>query len=177
MIYPAPAVLVSCGTLDRSNFFTVAWTGTVCTNPAMCSISVRPERYSHELIMESMEFTINLTTEDMAYATDLVGVKSGRGINKWNETGLTPVPGVNVACPMIDESPLSIECRVQEVLHLGSHDMMIARVLGLLADEQFIDPETEAFNLEKAKLIAYSHGAYYSLGNKIGRFGWSVKKK
>lgn len=177
MIYPAPAVLVSCGTPQHNNFLTVAWTGTICTNPAMCSISIRPERYSYGLIMDTMEFTINLTTEKMAYATDLAGVKSGRDIDKWAVTGLTPEPGVNVGCPMIGESPLSIECRVQETINLGSHDLIIAHVAGILADEQYFDADTQAFDLEKARLIAYSHGAYYSLGNKIGRFGWSVKKK
>ncbi|MCH5345600.1 MAG: flavin reductase family protein [Muribaculaceae bacterium] len=177
MIYPAPAVLVSCGTADTSNFLTVAWTGTVCTNPAMCSISIRPERYSHSLIMETMEFTINLTTEAMARATDLAGVKSGRDGDKWKLTGLTPAPGVNVGCPMIEQSPLSIECRVTEVLRLGSHDMMIGRVMGVIADERYIDADTGKFNLERAGLIAYSHGAYYSIGEKIGHFGWSVKKK
>lgn len=177
MIYPLPAVLVSCGTMERSNIFTVAWTGTICTNPAMCYISVRPERYSYGLIKEQMEFTINLTTLNMAKATDWAGVRSGRDYDKWRETGLTPVKGVKVACPHIAESPLSIECRVREIVHLGSHDMFVAEVLDVLADEQFIDADTGAFMLDKADLLSYSHGAYYTLGETIGRFGWSVKKK
>ncbi len=177
MIYPLPAVLVSCGNNAVNNFFTVAWTGTICTNPAMCYISVRPERYSHSLIMANMMFTINLTTGRMARATDLAGVKSGRDINKWEATGLTPVPGVSVECPYIGQSPLSIECRVKEVLKLGSHDMMIAEVTNVLANPDLIDRDTGHFDLESAGLLAYSHGWYYSLGKQLGRFGWSVKKK
>lgn len=177
MIYPLPAVLVSCGTSSRSNFLTVAWTGTVCTNPAMCYISVRPERYSYGLIKETMEFTINLTCESMARATDWAGVRSGRDCDKWAETGLTPEPGVKVGCPSIAESPLSVECRVREIIALGSHDIIIGEVVNVRADADLIDPSTGAFDLDAARLIAYSHGAYYQLGPKIGRFGWSVKKK
>ncbi len=177
MIYPLPAVLVTCGTAAQSNFLTVAWTGTICTNPPMCYISVRPERYSHELIMENMEFTINLTTVDMARATDWAGVRSGRDHDKWRETGLTPQPGEAVACPAIKESPLNIECRVKTVMKLGSHDMFIADVLNVLADESLIDPETGAFDLGRAGLINYSHGHYYQQGEETGHFGWSVKKK
>lgn len=178
MIYPLPAVLVSCSDADgRSNLITVAWTGTVCTNPAMCYISVRPERYSYGMIKETMEFTINLTTAGMARATDWCGVKSGREVDKWKETGLTPVAGEKVGCPYVAESPLNIECRVKEIIRLGSHDMFIAEVLNVLADEELIDAETGAFDLGKAGLMNYSHGAYYAQGEKIGRFGWSVMKK
>ncbi len=178
MIYPLPAVLVSCGDINgRNNLITVAWTGTVCTNPAMCYISVRPERYSYDLIKESMEFTINLTTADMARAVDWCGVKSGRDFDKWKESGLTPVKGEKVKCPHVKESPLSIECRVKEIIKLGSHDMFLAEVLNVLADETYIDAETEAFDLGKAGLLNYSHGNYYKQGEKIGRFGWSVMKK
>lgn len=177
MIYPLPAVLVSCGTSERSNLLTVAWTGTICTDPPMCYISVRPERYSYNLIKETMEFTINLTTEAMARATDWCGVRSGRDFDKWQETGLTPVHGVKVGCPSIAESPLSIECRVKEIVHLGSHDMMIAEVLNLLADESLIDPRTGAFHLDRAGLINYTHGGYFTQGEKLGTFGWTVKKK
>ena len=177
MIYPLPAVIVSCGDSDQSNLITIAWTGTICTNPPMCYISVRPERYSHELIMRHMEFTINLTTAEMARATDWIGVRSGRDFDKWKETGLTPVAGQNVACPYIEESPLSIECRVKEVLRLGSHDMMIADVVNVIADEGLIDPETGKFDLGAAGLINYSHGHYYGQGAEIGHFGWSVRKK
>lgn len=177
MIYPLPAVLVTCGNMERSNMLTVAWTGTICTDPAMCYISVRPERYSHELIREQMEFTINLTTEAIAHATDWAGVRSGRDYDKWAETGLTPAEGHKVACPHIAESPLSIECRVKEIISLGSHDMFIAEVLCVLADEQLIDTQTGAFDLGGAGLINYSHGNYYGQGTQIGRFGWTVKKQ
>lgn len=177
MIYPLPAVLVTCGNMEHSNMLTVAWTGTLCTNPPMCYISVRPERHSYPLIKESMEFTINLTTAAMARATDWAGVRSGAGYDKWSETGLTPVAGVKVACPYIAESPLSIECRVKEIVHLGSHDMFVADVVNVLADESFIDPETGAFDMASAGLLNYSHGQYFEQGAPIGRFGWSVKKK
>lgn len=178
MIYPVPAVLVTCGdSPDNWNMLTVAWTGTICTDPAMCYISVRPSRHSYELIKASMEFTINLTSADMAKATDWAGVKSGRDYNKWQETGLTPIKGERVSSPYIAESPLSIECRVRDILHLGSHDMFIAEVVNVLADDRFIDPDTGAFRLDQAGLMAYSHGKYYELGKYIGHFGWSVKKK
>lgn len=178
MVYPAPAVLVSCGSsLPEANIFTVAWTGTVCTNPAMLSISVRPERHSYEIICREMQFTVNLTTADMARATDWCGVRSGRDFNKWKETGLTPVPGVNNTCYYVGESPLAIECRVKDIIRLGSHDMFIAQVVGLLADERYIDPDTGAFSLEKSGLMAYSHGKYFALGDCLGHFGFSVKKK
>ena len=178
MVYHLPAALVRCGDYDgESDLLTVAWTGTICTNPPMLYISVRPERYSYELIREQMEFTVNLTTESMAHATDWCGVRSGRDYNKWTETGLTPVKGVKVRCPFIEESPLAIECRVKEILSLGSHDMFIADVLNVLADERYLNPETGAFDLAASGLIAYSHGGYYPLGEKIGGFGFSVKKK
>lgn len=177
MIYPLPAVIVTCGDQHRSNMLTVAWTGTVCTNPAMCYISVRPERYSYELIAKQMEFTINLVTESMAHAADWVGVRSGRDFDKWEQTGLTPQPGQLVGCPSIAESPLNIECRVREIIHLGSHDMFLAQVMGVLANEELIDPDTGAFRLGDAKLVNYTHGHYYQQGQEIGHFGWSVKKK
>ena len=178
MIYPLPAVLVSCGnTPERRNLITVAWTGTICTNPAMCYISIRPERHSYGIIKEEMEFTINVTTEAMAQATDWCGVRSGRDYDKWKETGLTPIPGEKVGCPYIEEAPLSIECRVKEIIKLGSHDMFIAEVLNVLADEKYMDSETGAFDLAKALPISYSHGGYYTQGEKIGGFGWTVKKK
>lgn len=177
MIYPLPAVLVSCGTDQHSNLITISWTGTICTNPAMCYISVRPERHSYPLIKETMEFTINLTTKAMARATDWAGVKSGAEFDKWAETGLTPEPGQAVRCPSVKESPLSIECRVKEIVKLGSHDMFIADVVNVLADEDLIDPETGAFDLAAAGLINYTHGQYFEQGQPIGRFGWSVKKK
>jgi flavin reductase (DIM6/NTAB) family NADH-FMN oxidoreductase RutF len=178
MIYPVPAVLVTCGdTPENWTMLTVAWVGTICSDPAMCYISVRPERASYPLIVENMEFTINLTTADMARATDWAGVRSSRQYNKWEETHLTPIRGEKVASPTIEESPLSIECRVKEIMHLGTHDMFIADVLNVRADNRFIDPETGAFSFDKSRLLAYSHGFYYELGNMIGRFGFSVKKK
>ena len=177
MVYPVPAVLVTCGNAEYSNMITVAWTGTICTNPALLYISVRPERHSYNIIKEAMEFTVNLTTEAMAKAVDWCGVRSGRDYDTWAETGLNPKPGVKVSCPYIDESPLSIECRVREILHLGSHDMIIGEVLDVLAKNELIDSNTGAFDLGAAHLINYSHGHYYSQGNEIGRFGWSVKKK
>lgn len=178
MIYPLPAVLVSCGkSVDDSNLITVSWTGTICTDPAMCYISVRPERHSYEMIRENMEFTINLTTEAIARATDWCGVKSGRDYNKWKETGLTPEAGVKVSCPSVKESPLSIECRVKEIIPLGSHHMFVAEVLNVRADESLMDSLTGAFDLGAAGLLSYIHGAYYAQGDKIGKFGWTVQKK
>lgn len=177
MIYPLPAVLVSCGNADNSNLITVGWTGTVCTDPAMCYISLRPERHSYALVRDNMEFTINLTTAKMARATDWCGVRSGRDYDKWAETGLTPEPGITVRCPSIAEAPVSIECRVRQIVHLGSHDMFLAEVLSVLADESLLDPETGALRLDKAGLINYAHGEYFEQGPAIGRFGWSVMKK
>ena len=178
MINPLPAVLVTCGdTPEKWNMITVAWTGTICTDPAMCYISVRPSRHSYGLIKENMQFTLNLTTAEMAKATDWIGVKSGRDYDKWKETGLTPVAGVAVSCPHIAESPVSIECRVKTVMPLGSHDMFIAEVVNVLAKESLFDPETDAFMLEKAGLINYTHGHYYTQGEPLGRFGFSVMKK
>lgn len=177
MVNPVPAVLVTCGSSPEDwNVLTVAWTGTICTNPAMCYISVRKERHSHALIEKNMEFTINLTTEEIVNATDWCGVRSGRDTDKFKVTGLTPVPGELVKSPTLEQSPLSIECAVTEILHLGSHDMFLARVLGVRADERFIDTETGRFDLEKAHLICYSHGHYYALGKHLGHFGFSVRK-
>lgn len=177
MLNPLPAVLVTCGDAEHSNLLTVAWAGTICTDPAMLSISVRPERYSYDIIRRNMEFTVNLTTADMAAATDWCGVRSGRDYDKWKETGLTPVPGVAVHCPAIAESPLSIECRVREVLELGSHHMFVAEVANVLADDRWLDPATGRFDLERANLLIYSHGHYYGTGEHLGHFGFSVKKK
>ena len=178
MVYPLPAVLVTCGsTEDEYNMLTVAWTGTICSDPAMCYISVRPERHSYDIIRRNMEFTINLTTKDLARATDWCGVRSGRDYNKFKEMNLTPAKGVKVACPYIEESPMSIECRVRDIVKLGTHDMFVAEVLNVIADDRFIDPETGAFSLEKAGIIAYCHGQYYTLGERLGKFGWSVQKK
>lgn len=177
LIYPLPAVLVSCGAnADEFNLLTISWVGTICTNPPMCYISLRPERHSYDLIKTSGEFVINLTTESMAFATDWCGVKSGKDVNKFEAMGLTAVMAEKVQAPIIKESPLCIECKVKEIVPLGSHDMFIAEVLNVQANKQFIDPETDTFKLSDAGLIAYSHGHYYKLGEEIGRFGWSVQK-
>lgn len=177
MVYPLPAALVTVGaTPEEWNCLTVAWIGTICSDPAMLYISVRPERHSHAILMERMVFTVNLTTADMARATDWCGVRSGKDFDKWKETGLTPIPGEKVASPTIEQSPLSIECRVKSVTSLGSHDMFIAEVLNVRADSRYIDPETGRFALEKSGLMAYCHGHYFSLGEMIGKFGFSVQK-
>ena len=176
-IYPLPAVIVTCGDSPKNwNMLTISWVGTICSDPAMCYISVRPERASYPLLLKNMEFTINLTTEKMAFATDWAGVRSGKDFNKWEKTGLTPLEGEMVKSPTILESPLSIECRIKEVIHLGSHDMFISDVLNVRVDEELID-ETGKFHLEEAGLIAYSHGQYFELGKAIGKFGFSVKKR
>ena len=177
LIYPLPAVLISCGeTEEEYNMLTVAWVGTICTNPAMCYISVRPERHSYDIIKRTKSFVINLTNEDMARATDWCGVRSGKDYNKFQEMRLTPQKAQKVAAPIVLESPLSIECEVIEIKELGSHHMFIANVVNVQADERYIDPVTDEFRLSDAKLIAYSHGHYYKLGDEIGKFGWSVRK-
>jgi flavin reductase (DIM6/NTAB) family NADH-FMN oxidoreductase RutF len=178
MIYPLPAIMVSCGeTVEEHNILTISWLGTICTNPPMCYISVRPERHSYPIIKRTGEFVLNLTTEDMAFATDWCGVRSGKDYNKFEEMKLTAGKASAVNAPIIKESPLNIECRVKEVLALGSHDMFIADVVAVQADERYIIPETGQFDMKAAKLIAYSHGHYYKLGEEIGKFGWSVQKK
>lgn len=178
MIYPVPAVMVSMGeTPEEHNIITVSWTGTICTNPPMCYISVRPERHSYDIIKRTGEFVINLTTKDLAYATDWCGVKSGRDHNKFDAMKLTPGKASMVKAPIIEESPLNIECRVTQIIPLGSHDMFIAEVVNVKADEQYIHPDTGTFELSRANLLAYSHGQYYELGNKLGKFGHSVEKK
>ena len=178
MIYALPAAHISCGaTPDEYNVLTASWVGTICSNPPMCYVSVRPERHSHPIIERNMAFVINLTTEELARVTDWCGVRSGKEFDKFAECGLTPVASKKVAAPSLKESPLSIECNVREVLHLGSHDMFIADVEGILADAAFIDTETGAFDMEKAGLLVYSHGHYYKTGDPIGKFGWSVEKK
>jgi flavin reductase (DIM6/NTAB) family NADH-FMN oxidoreductase RutF len=177
MIYPLPAVLVSCGaTPEEYNMLTVAWTGTICSDPAMCYISVRPERHSYDIIKRTGEFVINLTTEALARATDWCGVKSGKDFNKWQEMGLTPAPATVVKAPLIEESPVSIECRVKQIIPLGTHDMFIAEVVNVAVDEQYLD-EKGKFDMVRAGLMAYSHGEYFTLGKSLGHFGWSVRKK
>ena len=174
-LYPLPAVMVSCGTMEKSNIITVAWTGIINTNPAMVYISLRPTRHSYDIIKETGEFVINLTTQKLAYATDWCGVKTGAKVDKFKELKLTKEKAKFVKCPMIQESPVSVECKVKEVKELGSHHMFIAEVLAINADEQYID-EKGAFDISKCDLIAYSNGGYYSLGKKLGKFGFSVQK-
>ena len=175
-IYPIPAVMVTSGNMEKSNIMTVAWTGILNTNPAMSYISVRPERYSYNLIKESGEFVINLTNEKLAFATDWCGVRSGKDYDKFKEMKLTKEKANHVKCPIIKESPVAVECKVKEIRELGSHHMFIAEVLSIDADEKYID-EKGAFDISKCDLIAYSNGGYYSLDKKIGKFGFSVEKK
>jgi len=178
MLYPLPAVLVSCGeNPEEYNLLTIAWTGTINSDPPMCSISIRPSRHSYEIIKRTGEFVINLTTEKLARATDWCGVRSGKNENKWEKMGLTPSPAKIVKAPVIAESPVNIECKVKEIIKLGSHDMFLAEVVNVMADENFIDPKTGAFDLNRAGLICYVHGQYCKVGTGIGKFGWSVKKK
>jgi Conserved protein/domain typically associated with flavoprotein oxygenases, DIM6/NTAB family len=178
LIYPLPVVMVSCGDVPENyNIMTVAWTGTICSDPPMCYISVRKERHSYELIRKNMDFVINLTTEDLAAATDWCGVRSGREFNKFKEMRLHPEPAQLVKAPLIKESPLNIECQVIEIKELGSHDMFIAKVVAVDAEESLIDKGTGAFQLNHSRPLAYSHGKYYGLGEKLGGFGFSVKKK
>lgn len=177
LIYPLPAVLVSCGSDESEyNIITVAWVGTLCTNPPMCYISVRPERHSHAIIKKNMEFVINLTTKDMAYATDWCGVRSGKDYNKFAEMKLTPGKSTIVNAPLIEESPLCIECRVKEIVALGSHDMFIADVVNIKAETNYLN-ENGKLELAETNPLVYVHGNYFELGDKIGKFGWSVEKK
>ena len=178
MLYPVPAVMVSCGDKKgNNNIITIAWAGTICSDPAMVSISVRPERYSYNMIRETKEFTINLTTKELAYATDWCGVKSGRDVDKFAQMNLTPAKGNQLQyAPIIEESPVNIECRVTEIKELGSHHMFLAEVLCVHAEEAYLD-QNGKFDLSKADPIVYSHGTYYTLGKPIGTFGYSVRKK
>lgn len=176
MLYPLPVVMVSAADKEgRDDIITVAWAGTVCTNPPMVSISIRPERYSYHMIRETGEFVINLTTEELAFATDYCGVKSGRDVDKFKETGLTREKAEKVKASMIAEAPVSIECKVKEIRELGSHHMFIAQVAAVHADEKYMD-EKNRFDLNRARPIVYSHGEYLGTGKKLGTFGYSVKK-
>ena len=176
MLYPLPAVMVSCA--DRAgndNILTIAWTGTICSNPPMLSISVRKERHSYPMIHETGEFVVNLTTEDLVFATDYCGVKSGRDVDKWKEMNLTRESGEVVKAPMIKESPVNIECRVTEEKDLGSHVMFLAEVVSVHVDKAYMDDQ-QKFHLDKANPIVYSHGTYFGMGRELGTFGYSVKK-
>jgi Conserved protein/domain typically associated with flavoprotein oxygenases, DIM6/NTAB family len=176
MLYPLPAVLVSMqDEKGKNNIITIAWTGTICTNPPMVYISVRPERYSYPVLEKTKEFVINLTTEDMVHATDYCGVTSGKNVDKFKETKLTPFPSKYVQAPSIKESPVNIECRVKEIIKLGSHDMFLAEVLGVTIEDTYLDKDNR-FNLDFSNPITYSHGKYYALGKNLGKFGYSIKK-
>ena len=178
MVYPLPAVMVSVGTESgETNIITIAWTGTICSTPAMLYISVRPERHSYHMIKESGEFVVNLTTESLAKATDYCGVRSGKDVDKWKETGLTRGKANSLSyAPIIEECPVNIECKVTDIKELGSHDMFIAEVVSVQVSEEYLN-ETGKFCLNVTGLMAYSHGTYMSLGKEIGTFGYSVKKK
>lgn len=177
MLYPVPAVMVSCGRKnEKPNIITVAWAGTVCSDPVMLSISVRRERYSHAIIQETGEFAVNLVTKELVRAADLCGVKSGRDIDKFRECRLTPIESKTIAAPSIAESPLTLECKVKQVIALGSHDMFLAEVTAVSVEDRFMD-ENGKFHLNSTGLCAYSHGEYFELGKRIGKFGYSVKKK
>jgi flavin reductase (DIM6/NTAB) family NADH-FMN oxidoreductase RutF len=178
MIYPVPAVMVSCGSVpEEYNILTVSWTGTICTDPAMCYISIRPSRYSYGIIKKNGEYVINLTTRSLAYATDWCGVKSGSEHNKFKETGLTPVPASKIKAPLIRESPVNIECVVKEIRELGTHHMFISEVVAVNAERELFDEKTGLFRLYDSFPICYSHGRYYETGKYIGKFGFSVEKK
>lgn len=178
MIYPLPAVMVSLGEApDEYNIITIAWTGTLCSDPPLCYISVRPERHSHAILSRTREFVINLTTGPLARATDWCGVRSGRNYKKFHEMQLTPGPARIVKAPIIVEAPINIECQVIEIRSLGTHDMFVAEVVNVKADSRYIDPRTGAFDLSRAQPLAFAHGQYYLLGKRIGKFGFSVEKK
>ena len=177
MLYPLPAVMVSCGDIKGvSNILTVAWTGTLCTNPPMVYIALRPERHSYDMIRSSKEFVINLTTRRLVRATDYCGVQSGQTKNKWSDCNLTPIAADTVKCPLIKESPVDIECQVKQILELGSHHVFIADVTAVHVEKRYLD-ERNSLHLEDAGLIAYSHGTYFGLGKALGSFGYSIRKK
>lgn len=175
MLYPVPAVMVSCAK-EKPNIITVAWAGTICSDPPMVSISVRPSRYSYDIIKDTGEFVLNLTTEKLVFAADYCGVASGRDVDKFQKMKLTPVSVPGVSVPGIEESPVNIGCRVRQVLPLGSHDLFLAEVTGVQVDQQYLNAKGK-FELEKASPVVYSHGAYYNLERQLGTFGYSVRKK
>lgn len=177
MLYPVPAVLVGCRDEEgRDNLMTAAWAGTVCSDPVMVSVSIRKERFSHDIIENTGEFTISLTTTGLARATDYCGVRSGRDVDKFKEMKLTRLESAQIRAPGVAESPVVLECRVKQIARLGSHDMFVAEVVNVSVHERFLDGKGR-LELEKADLIAYSHGEYFALGKKIGRFGYSVRKR
>lgn len=176
MLAPIPPALISCGTMDNPNVMTAAWTGVICTEPTLVYVSIRPSRFSHQLIRQNSEFVINVPTVKLARAVDMCGVKSGRNADKFALTGLTPQKCVKISAPQVAEAPISLECVVKNVTSYGSHDMFLAEVVAVNVDENLLDKQN-ALMLDKAGLLAYAHGFYYALGKKIGKFGWSVEKK
>ncbi len=177
VLYPVPVVMVSCGRMDNTkNIFTAAWTGTVNSDPPMTYVSIRPERHSYGLIKASGEFVINLVTKKLTYACDFCGVKSGRDIDKFKEMSLTAKKGEKVDAPIIYESPVNIECSVKEIIHLGSHDMFLSEVMSVSVSDEYMD-KTGKFHFNQSNPVCYSHGSYYTLGEELGKFGFSVKKK
>ena len=179
MLYPVPAVMVSCKGKDpgaKPNIITLAWAGTICSDPVMLSISVRPERYSHDIIEQSGEFVVNLVTEELTFCCDWCGVRSGRNVDKFKEMNLSCYVSEFMDTPAISESPVNIYCKVKDIMRLGSHDMFLAEVTGVTVDGAYMD-ENGKFDLASTKLMAYSHGEYFALGRKLGKFGYSVKKK
>lgn len=176
MIYPVPAVMVTCGDMEKSNIITIAWTGIINTDPAMTYISVRKERYSHDIISQNKEFVINLVPRDLVKALDYSGVRSGKNEDKFEKLGLIKEKAENVKSPLIKQSPVCLECKVEKVIELGSHDMFIAKIISVDVDEKYLD-ENGKFDMEKCDLVAYSHGQYYALGDRLGKFGFSVEKK
>jgi flavin reductase (DIM6/NTAB) family NADH-FMN oxidoreductase RutF len=176
MLAPVPPALISCGTMEKPNVMTAAWTGIVCTEPTLVYVSLRQTRYSHKLIKENGEFVINVPTVELSKAVDLCGVKSGRDIDKFKLAGITAAKSTAVKAPQVAESPISLECKVKEITSFGTHDMFLAEVVAVDVDEAYINGK-QALDLQKAGLLAYAHGFYYGLGRKIGKFGWSVEKK
>ena len=176
MLSPLPPALISCGSMDKPNVMTAAWTGIICTEPTLVYVSIRPSRYSNEIIRKTQEFVINVPSVKIAKAVDWCGVKSGRNVDKFKETGLTPIACSKVAAPQIKEAPISLECKVKQITSYGTHDMFLAEVVAVDVDDEYIGQKNE-LNLDKAELLAYAHGFYYALGKKIGKFGWSVEKK
>lgn len=178
MLNPSPVVMVSCGSsIDEYNIITIAWTGTLCSDPPMCFISVRPQRHSYEIIKRSGEFVINLVSRDLVTVADWCGVRSGHKYHKFLETGLTPTRATKVQAPLIHEAPVNLECKVKQILPLGTHDMFIADIVAVHAAESLFNYKTDALELQRAHLVSYSHGHYYELGKILGKFGFSVEKK
>jgi len=178
ILNPLPVVMVSCGSHPEDyNIITIAWCGTICSEPPMCYVSIRHERHSYDIIKKNKEFVINLVSENLTAITDWCGVRSGKKYNKFETMAITPITAEKVKAPLIDESPVNIECAVKDIIPLGSHDMFIADILAIHAREDLLDKKSNALKLDKANLVSYNHGHYYCLGNEIGKFGFSVEKK